>query len=103
MHSPLKKVLVILGVSIALAGCTLTEPFVKKETSPAVEGTPTPPTTQTEATPSSEMGSPSYKMGSTPSKTTTGTSAKTESDDPDNLQKDLDSVTIESDFGSLVQ
>lgn len=110
MNTHMKKFFVVVGATIALAGCSLTQPLSTKQTSPVKEdaGAVTVPI-QTTASPTSEMGSPSYKVESTTPATTpaptTTTSAvtKAKSDDPADLQKDLDSVSIESDFGSLVK
>lgn len=104
MNAYVKKVFIVVGATVALAGCSLTAPLTKKESSQNIEPTPTPITTptQTGATPTTEMGSPSYKVEST-TPAVTPTTTTTKSDDPADLQKDLDSVSIESDFGSLVK
>ncbi len=95
MNSHLQKFIIVASATFALAGCALLDPFIKKETSSSSKVTPTPTTTQTETTSTTEMGSSSYKVDSA--------SPKPESDNPEDLQKDLDAVTIESDFGLLVK
>lgn len=102
MNTHVKKVFVVLGATIALAGCSLTDSLTKKEQSSPIDSTTSITTpAQTETTPSTEMGSPSYKIESSTPAPTSSTTAT--SDDPADLQKDLDSVSIESDFGSLVE
>lgn len=106
MNTHLKKIFVVLGATVALAGCSLTQPASTKQTLPVKDDTTAITTpTQVESSPTSEMGSPSYKVESTTPVVTPAptTSTKAVSDDPADLQKDLDSVKIESDFGSLVK
>lgn len=104
MNTHLKRTLLILGAAVALAGCSLIDTLTKKETSSTVDSTPTPTSAQTETTTTTEMGSPSYKVDSAVPATTPTTKTTTEkSDDPEDLQKDLDSVSIKSDFGALVE
>jgi len=106
----MKKFFVVVGATVALAGCSLTPSSAQKQTSPVKENAAQTVPTQVETSPTSEMGSPSYKVESTtpvvtpaPSLAPTTTSTKAKSDEPEDLQKDLDSVSIESDFGSLVK
>lgn len=105
MNTSLKKVFVVLGVTIALGGCSLTQPFSSKQTSPVKENsTSTTIPTQVEASPTSQSESLSYKMENTaPVVAPAPSPSTTKSDEPEDLQKDLDSVKIENDFGALVK
>ena len=103
MNTSLKKVFIVLGATIALGGCSLTQLFSSKQTSPVKESSTSPTvSTQVEASPTSQSESPSYKMeNTTPVVAPAPTTSK--NDDPETLQKDLDSVKIENDFGALVK
>jgi PBP1b-binding outer membrane lipoprotein LpoB len=108
MNVNMKKIIIILGAALTLSGCSLLDSFTKKVTSPTTTAPTTQPT-QTETT-TTEMGSPSYKVEtaapaptSPTNPSTTTKSTQTTNDDPDDLEKELNSISIESDFGALVQ
>lgn len=95
-----KKFILLVGSAILLSGCSLLSPWTsKKQTAPV----PPTPSTQSETSPTTGMESPSYKVENTTQGASTETSStQTKNDEPEDLQKDLDAVSIESDFGALV-
>lgn len=104
MNNHLKKLFIVLGATIALSGCSLTNLLTKKDASSTENPTSSPATStsQTNTSPTSEMESASYKIENT-SPTATPKPITGKSDDPEDLQKELDSVSMESDFGLLVK
>lgn len=98
MRTHLKKVFVVLGATLVFSGCSLTK-LLNNDASSTVNPTPSPtPSSQTNTAPTTEMGSQSYKVESS-----SPNSSSKEDEDLEDIQKDLDSVSMESDFGLLVQ
>lgn len=99
MRTHLKKVFVVLGATLVFSGCSLTKLLNNKDASSNVNPTPSPtPSSQTNTAPTTEMGSQSYKVESS-----SPNSSSKEDEDLEDIQKDLDSVSMEGDFGLLVQ